>query len=253
MENRAATKSDKIQLTENQRKVIKDKYLRDSPSPEAWLEGIAHNLALAEILFQPQAQEWGTYKGISSKTSTASGPQHSPTRLCLLHEGLQDSSERDSNFSKLLRNLESIYQSIPQARETVDAWERRFYALMSSFDFLPNSPTLMNAGRELQQLSACYVLPVPDSMEGFTKAVVAQSLIQKSGGGTGFAFSRLRPKGDPVKKTQGVASGAISFMQIFDKMTDVVKQGGTRRGEYMGILHYTHPEIREFIRMKLQP
>jgi ribonucleoside-diphosphate reductase alpha chain len=87
-------------------------------------------------------------------------------------------------------------------------------------------------------------------MEGITKSLAAQSLIQKSGGGTGFAFSRLRPKGDIVKKTQGVASGAISFMQLFDKLTDVVKQGGTRRGANMGILHYTHPEVREFIKMK---
>jgi ribonucleoside-diphosphate reductase alpha chain len=164
-------------------------------------------------------------------------------------------------FGKIIETPSQMFMRIARAVSKADAIygedpkksEEIFYNIMAKLEFLPNSPTLFNAGTSLGQLSACFVLPVEDSLKSIFKAVMDMALIEQSGGGVGFNFSKLRPKGDIVKSTKGVASGPVSFMRVFDVATDVIKAGGRRRGAMMGVLRIDHPDIIEFITAKQTP
>ncbi len=239
-----------VTMSANALTVLKKRYLKrddqgnTAESPEDLFWRVAKNIALMDILYHPDlfGKDIEVQPALGQEVDWDLSP-HDVATLRMAYERKSEEIKPQLSFSQVLELAEAQKGQLSRRAYS-------FYIMMASGDCLPNSPALMNAGRDLQQLSACFVLPVEDSMASIFDSLKNAALIHQSGGGTGFAFSRLRPKNDVVRSTGGVASGPVSFMRVFNAATEAVKQGGTRRGANMGILRVDHPDILDFITCK---
>ncbi len=248
--------TDDLKLSVRAITVLKARYLlRDEEgriieTPKQMLMRVARYIGLVDICYYPEVydkegkQPKREAEEVSYEFKKANLNAYELEMLKRLYNRLGREGKMKVSFEELLKFLDEKWDELYENVIEV------FFQVMMNRYFLPNSPTLMNAGAPLGQLSACFVLPVEDSIEGIFDAVKWAAMIHKSGGGTGFSFSRLRPKGDVVKSTKGVASGPVSFMKVFDMATETIKQGGKRRGANMGVLRVDHPDIMDFVYAK---
>jgi ribonucleoside-diphosphate reductase alpha chain len=217
----------KLKLSENAIQILEKRYLKKNDEgkvvekPEDLFKRVANNIALADAKY-------------------------------LLKEEIQALGNQEYFELVKTKEFQKLLNKNQKVKKHLEKVEKTFYNLMTRLDFLPNSPTLFNAGRDLQQLAACFVLPVEDNLDSIFKSLHYAARISKSGSGTGFNFSKLRPKNDLIESVTGFSSGPLSFMKIFDAVTEQIKLGGLRRGALMGILRVDHPDIEEFVTIKAQ-
>jgi len=245
---------DDLKLTVNAIRLLQARYLLKNEegkiieTPREMFWRVARYVALPEILYHEEVYDINgkqKEKSIEIKYTSkkANLSKYEMDMLYRAYKSLNSEGKMKLSFDELMKFLDDHY-------DYVEKLAKKFYEIMVNLEFLPNSPTLMNANTPIGQLSACFVIPIDDSIESIYDALKYTAIIHKSGGGTGFSFSKLRPQGDIVGSTMGVASGPVSFMQIFDVSTDVIKQGGKRRGANIGILNVNHPDIIQFINAK---
>ena len=203
---------------------------------------VSHPLSPFQVPFHEDAMTPDLTKQVLTKTAE--------TVLARRYYLKDTNGELVETWETLCRRVSNAVAEVDKDSDQFEAQRESFFRMIYHLDFLPNSPCLMNAGTDLGQLSACFVLPIEDSMDGIFTAIRNGALVHKTGGGTGYSFSRLRSKNASVRSTQGVASGPLSFAAVFDAATETIKQGGKRRGANMGVLRIDHPDIMDFISAK---